>query len=227
MTGAQTPCRRPTFLAMTRQQQHARAVAHLASADPRLAAVIRRVGPCTLAPRAEGTHFEAVARAIVYQQLSGKAAHTIHTRLVALAGGALSPEGILALPDSALRDAGLSRQKAAYLRDLAARAAAATLPIEILHELADDAVIESLTGVHGVGRWTAQMFLIFRLGRLDVFPELDLGVRKGIQQAYRLRALPTPRRAQEIGERWAPYRSLGSWYMWRLLDAEAYRRQGG
>jgi 3-methyladenine DNA glycosylase/8-oxoguanine DNA glycosylase len=196
-----------------------RAVAHLKRADPTLAAVIARVGPCRFAARAEGTHFEAVARAIVYQQLSGKAAGTIHGRFHALYGGrAPTPAELLATPDEALRGAGLSRQKLGYLRDLAARVDAGDVPLDHIDRLGDDDVVAALTRVKGVGRWTAQMFLMFRLGRPDVLPELDLGVQKAIQLAYRRRAMPRPADVLRIGAPWAPYRTVASWYLWRFLD---------
>lgn len=204
-----------------------KAIAHLRRADPVIARVIERVGNCTFAPRAEGTHFEAVARAIVYQQLSGKAASTIHARVAGAAGGTVTAAALRSLDDATLRAAGLSRQKIGYLRDLAELAVTGAIPIESLHELPDEEVIAALTSVRGVGRWTAQMFLMFRLGRPDVLPELDLGIRKGVQRAYRLRSLPLPKRVTVIGARWAPYRTIASWYLWRLLDADAATRQGG
>ena len=122
------------------------------------------------------------------------------------------------MPDELLRGVGLSRQKVSYLRDLAARVEAGDVPLSSIQELDDDAVIEALTRVKGVGRWTAQMFLMFRLGRPDVLPELDLGVRKAIQLAYRTRALPSTERVHKIGKRWAPYRTTASWYLWRAVD---------
>ena len=196
-----------------------RAVAHLKRADPVLARVIARVGPCRFEPRAEGTHFEAVARAIVYQQLSGKAAGTIHARFHALYGGrAPEPAELLATGDEALRSAGLSRQKIGYLRDLAARVDAGDLPLDRVDALGDDDLIAALTRVKGVGRWTAQMFLMFRLGRPDVLPDLDLGVQKAIQLAYGRRAMPKPADVLRTGAPWAPYRTVASWYLWRFLD---------
>ena len=196
-----------------------RAVAHLKRADPVLARVIARVGPCRFEPRAEGTHFEAVARAIVYQQLSGKAAGTIHARFHALYGGrAPEPAELLATGDEALRSAGLSRQKVGYLRDLAARVDAGDLPLDRVDALGDDDLIAALTRVKGVGRWTAQMFLMFRLGRPDVLPDLDLGVQKAIQLAYGRRDAPKPADVLRIGAPWAPYRTVASWYLWRFLD---------
>ncbi|CAA9314822.1 MAG: DNA-3-methyladenine glycosylase II, partial [uncultured Gemmatimonadaceae bacterium] len=146
-----------------------RAAAHLKRADPTLARVIRRVGPCLFAPRREGTHFDAVLRAIVYQQLSGKAAGTILGRVHGVYGGrSPTPDELLATPEETLRAAGLSRQKQGYARDLAAKVAAGAVPVDALDELDDEAIIAALTSVKGVGRWTAQMFLMFRLGRLDV-----------------------------------------------------------
>lgn len=195
------------------------ALAHLRRVDPALGRVIARVGPYRLEPRAEGTHFEAVARSIVFQQLSGKAAGTIHGRFHALYGGrAPAPAELLATSDEALRAAGLSRQKVASLRDLAARVDAGDVPLEGVDALGDEAVIAALTRVRGVGRWTAQMFLMFRLGRPDVLPELDLGVQKGLMLAHGLPAMPRPADVLRLGAAWAPYRSVASWYLWRLLD---------
>jgi DNA-3-methyladenine glycosylase II len=197
-----------------------KAIAHLRKVDPRLGEVIDRIGPYKGWPSGNGTHFDAVARSIVFQQLSGKAAGTIHGRFQGLYGGRTPhPEELATTSDEQLRSIGLSRQKSAYLKDLGARVASGQLPIETLHELTDEEIITALTQVKGIGRWTAQMFLMFRLGRLDVLPDLDLGIQKGMQKAYRLRKLPTPERVKKIGAKWAPYRSIGSWYMWRLLDS--------
>jgi DNA-3-methyladenine glycosylase II len=196
-----------------------KAVSHLRRVDPVMAGVIERVGPCRYRVNDGGSHFDAVVRSIVYQQLSGSAASTIHSRLLALYGGATpEPARLLATADDVLRGVGLSRQKISYLRDLAARVASDEVPMQSIHELDDDAVIQTLTRIKGVGRWTAQMFLMFRLGRPDVLPELDLGVRKAIQLAYRTRALPSIERVHKIGARWAPYRTIASWYLWASLD---------
>jgi DNA-3-methyladenine glycosylase II len=196
-----------------------KAIAHLAAADRTLAGVIERVGPFRLERRVEGTHFDAVCRSIVYQQLSGKAAATIHGRVLALFGGrAPTPGELAAANEDDLRRVGLSRQKSSYLKDLAARVVAGEVPVETLHELPDDAVIEALVRVKGVGRWTAQMFLMFRLARPDVLPELDLGIQNAIQRAYRLRRRPPPARVAKIGAPWAPYRTIASWYLWRSLE---------
>lgn len=184
-----------------------------------LGGVIERVGAFRLRPAADGTHFAAVCRSIIYQQLSGRAAATIHGRVRELYAGR-DPDAweLAATPDDRLRAVGLSRQKLTYLKDLSARVAAGDLVIESLHELSDDGVIEALTTVKGVGRWTAQMFLMFRLGRPDVLPELDLGIQNAVQRAYRLRKRPPPARVLAIGERWAPYRTVASWYLWRSLE---------
>ena len=198
------------------------AVAHLRAVDPALARVIEQVGACAWKARAEGTHFDAISRAIVFQQLSGKAAGTIHGRFEGLYGGRTPlPHELVTTPDEHLRGVGLSRGKTAYLKDLASRVVSGELPVETLHELSDEEVIAALLRVKGIGRWTAQMFLMFRLGRQDVLPDLDLGIQKGIQRAYGLRKLPPPERVKKIGAKWAPYRTIASWYLWRLLDAPA------
>ncbi len=197
---------------------HRKALAHLRGADPVLRKVIEQVGPCRLRPLTDGSHFEFIARAIVYQQLSTKAAATIHGRVQALCGGTVAADPLISLSDDALRGAGLSRQKLGYLRDLSARAANGSFETIRLPELPDDEVTRQLIQVKGVGVWTAQMFLMFRLGRPDVLPVLDLGVRKGVQRAYRLRKLPDAKRVEKIAAPWAPYRTVGSWYMWRVLE---------
>ena len=195
------------------------AVRYLKRADPRLRAVIERVGPCRFAPRAEGSHFDALLRAILFQQLSGKAAATIHGRVRDQFGGRDPlPAELLDTPDELLRACGVSRQKLGYLRSLAGHVTDGELPLDTIETLDDDAAIDALVRVKGIGRWTAQIFLMFRLGRPDVLPELDLGIQKGIQLAYGLRALPTPKRVQTIGAAWAPHRTVAAWYLWRLLD---------
>ena len=186
-----------------------------------LAKIIDRVGPCRLEARRTGTHYDALVRSIVFQQLSGKAASTIHRRFMELYPGKRPrAEHVVTTEEHLLRGAGLSRQKIGYLRDLSARVADRTLPLAHLGRLSDDEIIEHLVQVKGIGRWTVQMFLMFRLGRPDVLPELDLGVQKGIQLAYNKRALPTPKDVLRIGAPWAPWRSVASWYLWRLLDAD-------
>jgi DNA-3-methyladenine glycosylase II len=194
------------------------AVRHLKRSDPRLAAVMERVGPCRFQPERNGTHFDAILRSIIYQQLSGKAAATIHGRVIALLNGAPTPAAVAATPDDALRAAGLSRQKMSYVRDLARQATSGAVPFAALDTLDDDAVIEALTAIKGVGRWTAQMFLMFRLGRPNVLPAEDLGIRKGVQLAYRTRGLPPPKRVLALGRSWSPYATIASWYLWRSLE---------
>jgi DNA-3-methyladenine glycosylase II len=184
-----------------------------------MADVIARVGRCTLVPRAEWTHFDALLRSIVFQQLSGKAAATIHGRVLALIGaGDGAASRIVATSHDAFRAAGLSNAKASYVRNLAEHVLDGSLPVDSLHELSDDEIIAALTQVKGIGKWSAQMFLMFRLGRPDVLPDTDLGVQKGVQKAYRMRKLPTPAQVQRRGAKWAPYRTIGSWYMWRILE---------
>jgi DNA-3-methyladenine glycosylase II len=168
------------------------------------------------------SHFEAVLRSIIYQQLSGKAASTIHGRVTALFGGARpTADALQRLADAELRAAGVSSQKLGYMRNLTERVLQGEVPIDDLHTLEDDEVLRHLTSIKGVGKWTAQMFLMFRLGRPDILPEGDLGIQKGIQKAYRLRKLPPPARVLSIGAKWAPYRTVASWYLWRSIDGEA------
>ncbi len=199
----------------------ASAVAALRAADPKLARAIDAVGPYTLTPRRDGSHFDHLARAIVYQQLSGSAAATIHGRFLALGGGtALTPDAILDIDEDTLRGVGLSRAKTAAIRDLAQHVVDGRLPLESLESMADEAIIDALVQVRGVGRWTAQMFLMFRLWRPDVLPVLDLGVRKGAQRIYNMRALPEADRLEKVARAWRPWASVASWYCWRILDLE-------
>ena len=204
---------------MADRPNHRTALTHLRRADPVLAEIIARVGPYRLTPSATGTHYDALVRSIVFQQLSGKAAGTIHRRFTELyPGRKLRAEHVLQTSDELLRSAGLSRQKIGYLRDLSQRVAERTLPLSHLGRLPDDAIIEHLIQVKGIGRWTVQMFLMFRLGRPDVLPELDLGIQNAIQKAYGLKKRPTPKDVVKIGEPWRPYASYASWYLWRSLE---------
>lgn len=206
---------------------HKDAIEYLRSTDPVLARIIERVGDATFTPRREGSHFDALVRAIVYQQLSGKAAATIHRRFEELYGGRPpAPEEVLATDDERMRGVGLSRQKIAYIKDLSSKVASGEVPTDALDALSDDEVLTSLIRVKGIGRWSAQMFLMFRLGRPNVLPELDLGVQKGIQHAYELKSLPTPKDVLRIGEAWTPYATIASWYMWRLLELPEVVRAG-
>jgi 3-methyladenine DNA glycosylase/8-oxoguanine DNA glycosylase len=197
----------------------ASALKHLRTVDPALAAVITRVGPYRLVPEVRRSHFAALARSIIYQQLSTKAATTIHDRVVvALGPGGMRAANVLAATDPVLRGAGLSSQKISYLRDLAARVADGRLPTATLARLDDEAVTQALVEVKGIGEWTAQMYLMFRLGRPDVLPAGDLGIQIAVQQLYGLRARATPADVARIGARWAPYRSVATWYLWRSLE---------
>jgi len=197
-----------------------RAVRHLRRCDPVLARVLDAVGPCRYQRRTQGTPFAQLLRAILYQQISGKAAASIHARLVQHVGRAWPrPQDIQAASDTDLRAVGLSRQKIVYLRDLAQQALDG-LPLHRLARMDDDAVVEALTRVKGIGRWTAEMYLMFRLGRPDVLPVDDYGIRKAMQRAYRKRELPQPDWMRRKAEDWRPYRSLACWYLWRSLDVK-------
>jgi DNA-3-methyladenine glycosylase II len=196
------------------------AVVHLRKADPVLAAIIDRVGPCRIQFREPG--FQTLVRSIVYQQLSGRVALRIFERLLdALPERRLTPDAVLALTTEQMRAIGLSGQKTAYIRDLAARTAAAEIDFAALPGLSDEAVIAALTRVKGIGVWTAHMFLIFALERPDVLPVGDLGIRTAMRRAYRMRALPKPERMEKIARAWRPWCSVASWYLWRSLDNEA------
>jgi DNA-3-methyladenine glycosylase II len=208
---------------------HAPAIEHLSASNERLAALIARVGPCQVLPRAATAasplvHFEGLVRAIVSQQLSSKAASTIFGRVRVLGvddAGALHPERLLAVPEEKLRAAGLSGQKARYVRDLSDHVVRGALPLDRLHTLDDEAVIEALCAVKGVGRWTAEMVLIFQLGRTDVLPVADLGIRKGFQKLFQLRKLPEGPRMEKLAKPFRPYRSIACWYLWRLTEEKA------
>ena len=199
-----------------------KAVSYLKKADPTMARLIAEVGPCRYEVKNFGTHFDALCRSIIYQQLSTKAAGTIHGRFLDLFQGRHpTPEALLAIPEETLRGVGLSRQKLNYLRDLASRVHTGALPLDHLDELPDQEIIDYLVQVKGIGVWTAQMFLMFRLGRMDVLPVLDLGIRNAIKKAYRVRGVPTPKRMQKLGAPWSPYASVACWYLWRSLDGPA------
>jgi DNA-3-methyladenine glycosylase II len=190
--------------------------------DPVLAVVIKRIGPCRMAERQRKDHLTALIGAIVSQQLSTKAAATIFGRFAALFpdGHITNASAIDTFDDTTLRGVGLSGQKIGYLRDLCARIADGRLNLDDLEALPDEQVIERLTSVKGFGRWTAEMFLMFRLHRPDVLPAGDLGIVNAIQRLYRLRKRPDPKRILKMGEAWRPYRSVASWYLWQTLRNE-------
>ncbi len=190
----------------------------LARRDPVLRDLMRAHGPCGLAARQHANPFKALARAIVGQQLSAKAAATIFSRFEGLYEAFPTPAQVLATTDERLRGVGLSSQKLGYLRDLCQRIEEGQLPLEVLERMEDEAIIEALTQVKGVGRWTAEMFLIFRLQRPDVLPVGDLGIVRAVQRAYKLRKAPSPDRLTRIGEAWRPYRSVACWYLWASLN---------
>jgi DNA-3-methyladenine glycosylase II len=193
-----------------------KAVLHLKKSDPVLRAIIERVGPCRM--EFGPAEFCSLAEAIVYQQLNGKAAVTIFKRFAAIAGEPITPQGILKLTDAELRSVGLSKQKSAYLKDLAAKTASGLLDFSRLHELSDEEVIKHLTQVKGIGVWTAHMFLMFSLRRPNVLPTGDYGVQVAVKKHYKKRKLPKPKDMEKIARAWEPYRSVACWYMWRSLD---------
>lgn len=195
-----------------------RATRHLSAADPVMAVLIREVGPCRLEVRRGGSSFAYLARAILGQQISVAAARSIAGRMRERFGAPLRPEDILLATDGELRGLGLSRQKVAYLRDLAARTGDA-LPLGRLSRMPDEKVIEVLTVVKGVGVWTAQMYLMFRLGRPDVLPVGDLGIQTAMKRFYPMRGHPKPGRMQRIAAPWRPWRTVACWYLWQSLDA--------
>lgn len=193
-----------------------KALNHLKNSDKIMASIIARVGPYKIVYR-EPT-FEALARAIVFQQLSTKAARTIYGRLQEAAGGAITPEAIQNLSVGEMRRAGLSKQKIGYIRDLAEHALSGKVDFANLHRMTDEEVMVALTDIKGIGEWTAHMFLIFALRRPNILATGDLGVRTAVQRAYRKRKLPTPMQMEKIAEGWHPYRSVACWYLWRSLE---------
>ena len=201
-------------------EEFARARRVLMRRDPILAPVIRKYRHRSLLDAPAIEPFPALVRTITSQQISTKAAATIHGRLVALMPRGVTPTALLALNDEELRAAGLSRQKTAYLRDLAAKVTSGDLPVHSLHELDDEQVIEAIVKVKGLGRWSAEMFLMFRLRRPDVLPVDDLGIVTAIQRLYGLRKRPKADRIRKIGEAWRPYRTVACWYLWRSLENE-------
>ena len=203
-------------MSTTREMQIA-----LAKADPVLGRHVEKVGAYAIKRDEVSNLYETLAEAIVYQQLHAKAASTIFGRLKALGvSGFPTPDELLTLEEAKIRGAGLSNAKTRAVRDLAARQKAHELPsIDEAREIADALLVEKLTAVRGIGPWTVEMLLIFRLGRPDVLPSTDYGIRQGFQKVFRTKALPTPKQVLERGERWRPHRTMASWYLWRALDA--------
>jgi len=226
---------------MPRKLDHTTACEHLARVDRQLARVIAHTGPCRLQQETTQSIFAALMESIIYQQLNGKVAAIIMGRVKALfpentkrlrtrrglVDGFPTPEQILAASDERLRSAGLSRNKMLAIRDLAAKTLDGTVPtVKQAHRMSDDELIERLTEVRGIGRWTVEMLLIFRLGRPDVFPVDDYGVRKGFAKMRKLAELPKPKELMAYGERWRPYRSVASWYLWRAAETKALPMTG-
>ena len=209
-----------TIHAALTEAEFERARRHLMRRDPRLGILIKKVGRCRLPDSRAASPFSSLVRAILSQQLSGKAADTIEGRVVALVGGrdGLSPAALLGLDPTALRTAGVSRPKVSYLRDLAERVHDGRLDLDHLEHQADEVVITAITEVRGLGRWSAEMFLMFRLNRPDVFPVDDLGIVKGVQKLLGMKRRPKPRTMLRAAEMWRPYRSVAAWYLWRIHE---------
>ena len=198
------------------------ALAHLSAADEALAALIKRVGPFAIELKTADSLFEAMLRSIVYQQLHGKAAASIHARVLAVLAkhGGYTPEALAKATDAELRAAGLSQNKLLAVRDLAAKCLEGTVPsLAEAHDLSDDELVTRLTEVRGIGPWTVHMLLIFYLGRPDVMPTGDFAIRLGFQRLYKKRKDPKPEAIMKHAKRWQPYRSVASWYLWRSLDS--------
>jgi len=197
------------------------AIKHLSSADKVLARLIKKVGPCGWKPDKRRSPFEALVQSVTHQQLNGTAAATILGRVKALYPGKRfpTPEDLLATPDEKLRAAGLSRAKIAAIKDIAAKTLEGVVPTSrAIARMESELIISQLTSIRGVGPWTVEMLLMFKLGRPDVLPVTDYGVRKGFALTYKLKDLPTPKELLAHGEKWRPYRSIAAWYLWRALD---------
>jgi len=205
---------------MSLQYDPDEAVRHLSNVDPALKELIDRVGPFQLEIRSMLDPFQVLLRSIVYQQLAGHAASAIYGRVVKAVGSdPPTPSAVLQTPDQTLRDAGLSWAKIAGLKDLASKTQDGLIPsLNDLHEADTEEIVDRLTVVRGIGRWTVEMLLIFRLGRADILPVTDLGVRKGYMLTYGLDTIPAPKEFEKLCEHWRPYRSVASWYMWRAVD---------
>jgi DNA-3-methyladenine glycosylase II len=197
------------------------AIEHLSRADSVMGGLIHRVGPFEMEIRHIHDPFQTLMRSISFQQLSGKAAKTIYGRVIDLfeGDGPPTPDEVVSIDYDKLRDAGLSNNKVLAIKDLAEKTIDGTVPpLKVLREMTDDEIVERLVSVRGIGRWTVEMLLIFRLGRADVFPVHDLGVRKGYTKIYALDELVKPKELERAGEIWRPYRSVATWYLWRAVD---------
>ena len=200
-----------------------KAIRELSKADPVMGGLIRRVGPCRLGLRRRNHYFPHLVEAILYQQLTAKAAGSILGRFRARYPSRRFPtaEDIRRTPEDQLRAAGISSQKISYLKDLASRVLEGSLPLRRLSSMDNEEVVQHLCQVKGIGQWTAEMVLIFTLGRPDVLPATDLGIRKAVQRLYEMKTLPLPRELAQFGERWKPYRSVAAWYLWASVDGAA------
>lgn len=227
--GATTPFAKdltPALSGTVRDAKHVKSgITFLCSSDKHMKGLIETVGPFRMTMQNEMNPFESLCESIVYQQLTGKAAATIYSRFKALFGddGCPTPKQVLQASDELLRSAGLSRAKVAAIKDLAEKTLSGVVPdLDELHSLSDDEIIQRLTAVRGIGRWTVEMLLIFRMGRSDILPVNDYGIRKGFALVYHKgklkEELPAPRKLAEFGERWSPYKTLCSWYLWRALE---------
>lgn len=196
-------------------------IQHLSAADKTLARLIRKVGPCTLKPERNCSPYKSLVRSVAYQQLNGTAAATILGRVQKLFPGKRfpEPEDLVSISEDLLRGAGLSRAKTAAVKDIAAKTIAGVVPTSrVIRKMSNEEILERLTTIRGVGPWTVEMLLMFRLGREDVLPITDYGVRKGFAVTYKLAELPSPKELLAHGERWRPYRTTAAWYLWRALD---------
>ena len=196
----------------------ATATAEIARRDPVMAGLVERAGPLRIRAPRDADPFVELAQAIAYQQLAGRAAAAIWGRVAAMFDGAMTPEAVLATPDPAFRAAGFSASKTRSVKDLADKVLTGVVPLDRLKRMPDDEVVARLSEVRGIGRWTAEMFLIFTLRRMDVWPVLDYGVRNGYRIAYGLAELPAPKALEAEGERFRPYRTAAAWYCWRAVD---------
>ncbi len=210
-------------MAGSKQSIFSKAAGAVARQDRVMAGLMKRTEPFRL-PRPDSGHFVALAESILYQQLAGAAAAAIHRRFVALFDGDPTPTRVLSLHPRTLRAVGLSGSKVASIRDLAAKVMDGTVPLQHIGRRSDEEIIDRLTVVRGIGRWTAEMFLMFQLRRLDVWPVDDYGVRQGYALAYGLRKLPTPKRLEKEGERFRPYRTVAAWYCWRAVHEHRNRQ---